>query len=154
MNPRTPTGQNLKSCTVGQALLPSQLNRQYSGNIIKVLKCQRDMELTCSGVRGIRNDPYARILIPVHYSSARDFRNSKICGQCPARSMMSLQAERHLPDALYPAHSGLGASVFLRARGSALNWTDSVEPFMAVVEDWFPLTILDISSKYPVPTKV
>ncbi len=37
-NPRTPTRQNLKSCTVGQALLPSQLIGLYSGNILKVLK--------------------------------------------------------------------------------------------------------------------
>ena len=38
LNPRTPTRQNLKSCTVGQALLPSQLTSLYSGNILKVLK--------------------------------------------------------------------------------------------------------------------
>ena len=32
LNPRTPTRQNLKSCTVGQALLPSQLIGLYFGN--------------------------------------------------------------------------------------------------------------------------
>ena len=44
MNPRTPTGQNLKSCTVGQALLPSQSIGLYSGNILKVLKFDGEQE--------------------------------------------------------------------------------------------------------------